>query len=260
MIMDLKDLQQNFKRHLFRLDSPITQHIASDALSSEFRLGIYADAYVSRLLEALQNDYPALQTLLGGEAFYELGEAYIRRFPSTYASLRWFGGHLPIFIKETVPYNRNPWLMEMAVFEWALVDAFNASDKPSISENDVGQIPPEQWPALEFVFHPSVQSFEYRWNILPIWQAHKESKSLPKPEKLSQSETCLVWRQNLKTLFRTLDSDEALMFAAARQGANFSQLCEQLSAWIDDAEQVPLRAVGLLKTWLSQGLISDLKY
>jgi hypothetical protein len=258
--MDLKNLQQNFKHHLFGHASPIAQHVVNDKLSSEFRLGIYANAYVSRLLEVLENDYPVLQTLLGEEAFYDLGEAYIRQYPSTYASLRWFGQHLSGYIREVAPYHRDPWLAEMAVFEWALVDAFNSSDQSSVSESDVGQVPPDQWPELGFTLHPSVHSFTYHWNILPMWQAHKEGKSLPKPEKLSQSETCLVWRQNLKTLFRTLENDEALMFAAARQGANFSQMCEQLSECIDDAEQLPLRAVSLLKTWISQELVADLKY
>ncbi len=260
MSIDLKNLQHNFKHHLFGYSSPITQHIVNDKLSSEFRLGIYANAYMSRLLEVLENDYPVVQTLLGNEAFYDLGEAYIKKYPSTYASLRWFGQHFPEIIKELAPYNRDPWLEEMAVFEWALVDAFNASDQPSITENDVGQVPPDQWPVLGFEFHPSVVSFAYHWNILPMRQAHKEGKPLPQPEKLPQWETCLVWRQNLKTLFRTFGADEAQMFIAAQQGANFSQICEQLSEWIDDVEKIPLRAVSLLKTWISQGLVADLKY
>jgi hypothetical protein len=257
--MELKDLQKNFKRHLFNQESPIAQHIVSDTLSSAVRLGIYANAYVSRLLEVLENDYPVLHTLLGDEAFYELGQAYIQRYPSTYASLRWFGQHFPLLAQKRSPYSKNPWIAEMAEFEWALVDAFNASDEPPITENDVAQVPPDQWPEICFVFHPSVRSVTYHWNILPVWQAHKAAKPLPAPEKLPQPETCLVWRQNLKTLFRTLEVDEAQMFVAAQQGANFSQMCELLSEWIDDAEQTPLRAVGLLKTWISQELLVDIK-
>ena len=135
----------------------------------------------------------------------------------------------------------------------------SASDKQAIGQDDVARVPPENWPALVFEFHPSVHSFPYQWNILPIWQAHKEDTTLPPPEKLPQAETCLVWRQNLKTLFRTLEADEAQIFAAAQQGDNFSELCEQLSVWVEDAENIPLRAVSLLKTWLAQGLLTDLK-
>ncbi|WP_455209822.1 HvfC/BufC N-terminal domain-containing protein [Kaarinaea lacus] len=258
--MDLKELQQNFKHHLFNQESPMVEHIVSDELSSAFRLGIYANAYVARLLEVLENDYPVVGMLLGDDEFYELAQAYIQQYPSTYTSLRWFGQNLASLLLEVAPYYNTPCLAEMAKFEWALVDAFNASDQRPITENDIAQVPPDQWPSLSFIFHPSVFSVTYQWNILPIWQAHKVGKPLPEPCLLPQMETCLVWRQDLKTMFRTLEADEAQMFAAAQQDANFSQLCEQLSQYIDDAEQIPLRAVSLLKTWLSQGLISDLRY
>ena len=238
----------------------MVEHIVSDELSSEFRLGIYANAYVARLLEVLENDYPVIRMLLGEDAFYELAQTYIRHYPSTYTSLRWFGQHLVEFLQEVAAYHKTPWLAEMAEFEWTLVDAFNASDQRSITEHDIAQVPPDQWSNLSFIFHSAVFSVTYQWNILPIWQAHKAGNPLPEPYPLTQTETCLIWRENLKTLFRTLESDEAHMFATALQGANFSQLCEQLSQCIDDAEQIPLRAVSLLKTWLSQGLIADLKY
>jgi hypothetical protein len=260
MTMNLKQLQQNFKNHIFNQESPIVQHIVSDQLSSEFRLGIYADAYAARLIEVLQSDFPVLHTLLGEEAFMELSLVYINQYPSTYTSLRWFGRHMPKLLKEVEPYCSKPYLAQMARFEWSLVDAFNASDQPAISENDVARIPPDKWPILSFGFHPSVHSFQYQWNVLPIWQAHKENNLLPSPDKLLQAQTCLVWRQDLKTLFRTLAPDEAQMFTAAREGANFSDLCEQLSTVIEDAEQVPLRAVTLLKTWISQELITDINY
>ena len=260
MTMDLKELQHRFKHHLFGQESPIAQHIVSDKLSSEFRLGIYANAYMSRLIEVLENDYPVLHTLMGQATFYELCHAYIQQYPSTNSSLRWFGQHLPRLLTQVEPYKYKPYLAEMAVFEWTLVNAFNASDQSPIAESEVAQVPPDKWPVLSFGFHPSVHSFEYEWNILPIWQAHKANKPLVSPEELPQPETCLVWRQNLKTMFRTLEPDEARMFAAAQQGDNFSELCEQLSLYINDAEQIPLRAVSLLKTWISQGLLADISY
>jgi len=254
MSMDLKQLQQNFKQHIFDQDSNIVRHIVSDALSGDFRLGIYANAYVSRLTEALESDYPVLRAMIGEMAFYDLCRAYIQQHPSIYTSLRWFGKDLPGFLKssdELFP-------VEMAGFEWALVDAFNAADQSSVTEGDMAQVPPEKWPELKFEFHPSVRSIQYQWNILPIWQAHKENRSFPAAEKLPESATCLVWRQELKTLFRTLESAEADIFHAAQQGANFAELCEQLALNSEYPEEVALRAVGYLKTWLSQGLIAGL--
>jgi hypothetical protein len=258
--MNLKHLQHSFKSHLFNQESPIAEHIVSDQLSSEFRLGIYANAYATRLIEVLEGDYPVLHSLMGEDAFLGLSRAYIQTHPSTYSSLRWFGRHLPEFLQQLQPYKCQPYLAELAEFEWKLVDAFNASDQPAISEHDVARIPPDKWPVLSLEFHPSVHGFQYQWNVLPVWQAHKQGKALPPPEKLHQHQTCLIWRQNLKTLFRTLEPDETQLFAAAQNGADFSELCEMLSDWIEDAEQIPLRAVTLLKTWISQALVADIKY
>jgi hypothetical protein len=261
--MELKELQKQFKSHIFSRDSEIAQHIVSDKLSSEFRLSIYANGYVTRLIEVLENDYPVLKDFMGEDSFYELCQWYIAQNPSTNASLRWFGRHMPAFLSATEPYNDKPYLAQLAELEWALVDAFNATDQDSIGEGEVAQVPIDKWPELSFVFHCSIQTFSYQWNILPIWQAHQEQLAMPGAQSLPEPETCLVWRRDLKTLFRTLEGDEAVLFSAAREGANFSQLCEILSDQIQDvqdAQQIPLRAAGLLKTWLSAALVTDLIY
>lgn len=260
MNITLKDLQQNFKNHLFSLDSAIADHIVSDKLPADFRLAIYANGYVARLVETLEGDYPVLSTLLDEASFFPLCQSYIAKHPSTYTSLRWFGRHLPGYLREHEPYKDEPYLAELAEFEWALVDAFNASDKASIAENDMAQVPVEKWPEVSFTFHPAVRTCQYQWNIIPIWQAHKDQRPLPKPQKLPKSETCLIWRQDLKTLFRTLPTDEAIAITAARDGANFSQLCEQLSAHAQDPEQIPFRAASLLKTWIAGAMVSGISY
>ena len=261
--MELKELQIQFKSHLFSQESTIAQHIVSDVLSSDFRLSIYANAYVGRLIEALENDYPVLKTLLGEDSFYELCQRYIAQHPSIYTSLRWFGQHMPAFLQDVQSYSEKPYLAEMAEFEWTLVNSFNAADQESIHESDVAQVPAEKWPELGFGFHPSVYTFPYQWNILPIWWAHKERQPLPKTQQLSAPETCLVWRRGLKTLFRTLENDEVLLLTAARDAADFSQLCELLSEQIGEIEapqQIPLRAASLLKTWITDEMVANLNY
>jgi hypothetical protein len=261
--MELKELQKQFKSHLFSQQSNIAGHIVSDNLSSEFRLSLYANGYVVRLIEVLENDYPVLKEFLGEEAFFELCRLYIARHPSKFASLRWFGQHLPAFLRGEAPYDQTPYLAELAQLEWTLVDAFNASDQVSIEEGDVARVPVEKWPELSFAFHPSVHVFSYYWNILPLWQAHKEQKPFPDVEKLPAQESCLVWRRQLNTFFRTLPKDEAELLGAACQGADFSQLCELLSEdmrEIQDPQEIPMRAASLLKTWIADTIVTELRY
>ena len=257
----LLDIQQKFKHYLTQQQTAIVQHIVStDDLSNDERLAIYGNAYTARLIEVLQKDYSAILAILGEAQFQDLALAYIDRHPSTHPSLRFFGKAMSDFLQTHPDYTGYPYLSELAQFEWGFTDAFDARDVDTKSESDAAQVPPEAWPVLEFMFHPSLQLIPYRWNILPIWQAMQEQVDIPEPVLLGDSELCLIWRQELKTQYRTLDEDEKQLLPAAMNGANFSDLCELLAETVDVAEQVPMRAASLLKSWLAAGLIHEFIY
>ncbi|WP_455221119.1 HvfC/BufC N-terminal domain-containing protein [Kaarinaea lacus] len=253
----LKELQAAFKRHLMQSDSEVESYISSsDDLSSESRLAIYGNAYYARLIEALENDYEALHTLMGGEEFDHLCRQYIDTHPSRFPSLRWFGQYLSQFLKSHQPYATHPCLSELAMFEWTLIEAFDAEDAPIAKETDAAKIPAEQWPVLRIQLHPSVHWFPYHWNILPVWKAATNEESIPEINQLEHTNYCVVWRPDLTTQYRTIGADEAVLLRGVKDHCTFAQLCELLTESDIDPEQVPIRAAGVLKTWLAQGMVS----
>jgi hypothetical protein len=255
----LKDLQNTFKSHLMRGDTAIAEHIVSTpGLAKDVRLAIYGHAYYARLAEALQQDYEAIHILLGDDDFNLLCKRYIDAYPSKYPSLRWFGQHMNEFLTNNEPYRDYPYLKEMASFEWCFIEAFDAEDASFITIDEVAQLAPEQWAELKFGLHPSVQLFQYNWNILPVWKAATNNEDIPSLIQLEHPQFCLVWRQNLTTHYRTLELDEAEFTNGVRAGENFSQLCERLTLLGIDPEQVPMRAASILKTLLDQGAVSQL--
>ncbi|MCI0507814.1 MAG: DNA-binding domain-containing protein [Gammaproteobacteria bacterium] len=256
----LQELQAAFKRHLMERDPAIIDHIASTAdLSNEMRLAIYGNAYYARLIEALAQDYEALYYLLGDEEFPHLCRQYIDAHPSRFPSLRWFGQYMSRFLATHQPYTAHPYLHELAVFEWAFIEAFDAQDAPVATEADAARVPAENWPALRIRLHPSVRWFSYNWNILPLWKAAANEDSLPEIIQLDNTEYCAVWRRDLMTQFRTLEAGEAALMRGVNKNYNFAQLCESLAEMDSDPAQVPMRAAGILKTWLAQGMITALE-
>lgn len=257
----LKELQSAFKRHLMEGDSTVVDHIASsDSLDNETRLAIYSNAYYARLIEALEHDYEALHTLLGDEEFTHLCRKYVDTYPSKFPSLRWFGQYMSQFLSTHEPYVAHPYLSELAVLEWTFIEAFDAANAPVATEADAAEVPAERWPELRIQLHPSVHWFPYHWNILPVWKAATNEDSIPELIQLPQTEYCAVWRQELRTQYRTLDADEVVIMRGVQENCNFAQLCEMLTELGIEATQVPMRAAGVLKTWLTQGMISALKY
>jgi len=256
--MELAQLQQAFQAHILGGDERIAESIAGNAsLDAETRLAVYSNAYRARLIEALATDYPTLQALEGKEAFEALCLGYIDAHPSRYFTLRRFGRHLAAYLAETQPCRDRPALSELAAFEWSLVDAFDAPDREGVGEEQLARLPAEDWPGLCLTLHPSVRRLVCAWDVAKPWQACKAGGTPGEPQRLEAPLTYLFWRHRLVTRFRSLDPDEAAALELAADGEPFAALCEVLLQR-HSPEQVPLRAVGLLKAWLHGGLITAL--
>jgi hypothetical protein len=265
-MQSLKGLQAAFKRHLFTGDGSIVEHIVSmKNANNEQRMNTYTNAYYGRLVEALSGDYPAVQALLGEEVFTALCHDYIQAHPSTHYSLRWFGQHLPAFLAGSPLSQERPFLAELASLEWTFINAFDAADAEVLDESAVTTIAPEAWPEIRLVFHPSVYLVDYDWNILDLWRAVRDEAAIPTPVPLPARSTCLIWRQDLTTRYRILETDEAEALKVAKQGASFAELCEIVTQALPAAEdeagqlELALRSAGLLKTWLAEGMVVELK-
>jgi hypothetical protein len=257
----LKAIQSAFKRHLLLKDSDIVSHIVgTHRLTSNERLAIYGNAYYARLIETLERDFEALHTLLGDDEFTRLCERYIGTYPSRSPSLRFFGQHMAHYLSSHDPYNQHLYLQEMATFEWMFIEAFDAPDAPVVNEADAAGVPSGRWPVLKLTLHPSLRWFNYRWNILPLWKAATENGDMPELVRLDSTAWCVVWRHDLMTRYRSMETDEAVLMKAVQDGENFAGLCERLGEQGMEPEHISLRAAGILKSWLASGMVSRLYY
>lgn len=84
-------------------------------LSAHERLSVYARGYVSRLLECMRADFPALCGLVGEEVFDAFARAYLITRPPASPSLYDLGADFPSFLEETRPKDPRPeaWLERM---------------------------------------------------------------------------------------------------------------------------------------------------
>ena len=235
---------------------------ASGRATPETQLSIYSHAYRARLKEVLANDYPAILMAIGDDHFNQLADDYIRAHPSHYFSLRDFGCHLPDFVSGLIQqdehYQNMHWLYELAIFEWTLGQAFDAADVTLFTEQDMAAIPPESWPELEFILHPSVHRLDFEWNVPTMWQALTDDNPTEVTAMRETASPWLVWREQLVTQYRSMPADEQRALDTLREGKCFNDICEALVTLMSE-DEVPLRAAGLLKGWIAQGLISGVQ-
>jgi len=238
-----------------RGDGAVEGHVAgTERVPVATRLGVYGGAYRSRLGEALQSNYPALAKLLGAADFHALANDYVTAHDSPYFSVRYYGDALSRFLATHEEYAAAPVLAELAQWEWAMTNAFDAADAPPLTHAALERIPPQQWAQLRFGWHPSVQRLSLSWNVPQLWQALTADSERPAPSLSPMPVPWLLWRQELTSYFRSLATTEASVLDAARSGWPFGELCELLCNELGD-EQAPLEAATLLRGWIASGLV-----
>ena len=252
---ELARLQGEFQDYLLRGTPAIEERVIGTArVPVATRLGIYAGAYGSRLIDALESSYPALAAFLGPDDFRTLGAHYVRSHDSPYFSIRNYGDALAEFLGEHADYAGAPVLAELARFEWTLYAVFDAADAEPLSAAALSRVPPAAWPGLRLTFHPSVRRLALSWNVPQLWKALTEGGERPELAVTTEPVEWLAWRQDLGSYFRSLSGGEAAALDAARSGESFGGLCERLAA-AHGAGRAPAEAAALLAAWLDAGLV-----
>lgn len=256
--MRLNEWQREVERYLLGNQSTPDAALAasllgSAALSAEQGLAIYHNAYRARLLEALQGDYAAIHAWLGDDDFERLGRDYLDAHPSAHFSLRWLGVNLAGFIEQHLVAEQAAPLAELARLEWAFTLAFDAHDAELLRAEHLAHLAAQDWPLLRVALQPSVQWLTLQHNSLELWRALKHEQAFPGSHALEHAETCLIWREQLVTRYRSLDPAQAqALQAMVCQGLNFAELCDSLQ---ELGEQAPVQAARWLHQWLSDGLL-----
>ncbi len=115
--------------------------VTTPNLEARERLELYHRQYWFRLLDSMDEDFPALKRLLGAEKFWRLVEAYLELVPSRSFTLRHLGSGLADFLKI------NPGLagghpvhaVELAQLEYSLGETFEQPKRPAVAPDKLAE-------------------------------------------------------------------------------------------------------------------------
>jgi len=231
-------------------------------LDAEARLGVYANAFFARIHGALANDYPALAAELGEGAFHDLVKVYLLAHPSRSFTLRDVGGSLADYLAEgplaDTFRRRCAHAADLARFEWALVEAFDAADAPALERDALAAVPSARWAELRFALAPSLRLLSLSHPVHERLPAADAGAGAGAPGPLSARPTHYrVWRRDESVRWKEIDAGERALLEAARAGVPFGALCERLAEDGPEDDAAP-RAVALLERWIAAGLLAGL--
>ena len=257
----LLDIQTNFQNYLLDKSKPIIEEIVSTPkIQAHARMDVYENAYRLRLIDTLADNFIGLNGLAGDDQFEKIARQYIDAVPSIHKNIRWYGDQLANFLRYNSPWSSQVTLTEMADVDWHILLAFDAPNVSRIDETAIINLPIHAWESLKFDFHPSLNRLDVTHNVFKFRkQLISESEDITAPEKFEYLTAWVIWRRQLKQLYRSMEVDEAWAMDQAILGTNFPQLCEGLCEWVDP-EHAAARAAGFLKQWVTDGLITKVDY
>jgi hypothetical protein len=205
----------------------------NDRLSSFERLEIYNRQYWFRVIDAVSEDYPALQALLGTRKFDAMILAYLRETPSNSFTLRDLGASLPTWLKINPQHagTRLKLALDVAALEWAYVEAFDRAALPPMVESDLLRL--SEVSKLQLQPHLQLLQLHYPVDEL-VLAVHREQtaadivsnavvehrhKVRPRlPKMLGADVHLAVHRCDNSVYYRRLEPEAFALLAGLRQG------------------------------------------
>jgi len=231
-------------------------------LSAGERLGIYANAYFYRLLDIFKEDFPCTYAVLGDVNFHNLITGYLIEYPPSEPSVIYVGRDLPHYLETSsgparMPVPQLPFLVDLARLERACIEVFHGADAEALEQSSLRDLTPESWPALRIRLHPALQMLDIEWRIDALMTAIKEGQQWVPPERTSA--TILVWRQECRVHYRTLEPGERDALKTAAAGAEFASICASLAHELGLTTGVTDLAATInrmLSGWLREGILT----
>jgi hypothetical protein len=226
-------------------------------LSPVARLGVYANAFFERLRGALAKDFPDLARALGDDAFHDLVRVYLMLHPPHRPSIREAGASLAAFLADdevAAPFRRRlPCAADLAAFEWAQTEAFDAPDAPLLAGETLAAVSPDAWPALRLETIPALRLLRVAWPVQTLADdAGPEAAAALAP----RAAFLRVWRREERVRWREIPEREHAALACLLRGDCFGEVCAQIARDVGD-EAAATEAAGLLTGWLADGCLRE---
>jgi hypothetical protein len=223
-----------------------------ERLAAAERLEVYARMYFFRLLDCLAGDFPSVHAVMGHESFHVLARDYLEHHPSTSRSVRSLGRFFAQFLDAHALGAQHPFVADLARFEWALLEAFDARDAAPLAPERLKSVPIEHWPGLRLELTPSLRIVEACAPVQEVWAAVTGGQ--PPPKVASQRTVIRVWREELRVFHRVIGDVELAALRAIEQETDFAAACEAAGALVGEHD-APLEVARLLERWLGDQLL-----
>jgi len=205
--------------------------------SLEQRFAIHRNNTLVRLVDALGDTYPVVQTLVGESFFRALGREFVRQHPPASPVLTLYGAEFTRFVRGHEAAAALPYLGDVAELEWLRQACLHAANARPLSvetlatcAQDPGRLATTRWH-----LHPSVGILQSRHPVVSLWTAHQHAGAEAIVYALqaidhSRGESALVIRADWDVLVLPVSAPEAMFVAGLVAGRTIPEAAADAQA------------------------------
>jgi hypothetical protein len=239
--------------------------LPSRQCSSVERLAVYSNAYLLRLLECLQAEFPALTTILGEESFRQLAVEYLHSQPSTSYTLGELGRGFPQFLSTTRPHREDPtgppdwadFLVDVATLERTYSEVFDGpgdEESPPLDPASIAAVSVQDADAVKLTPAASLRLLRLRF---PAHRTVKEVRDQRQAVIPPPSPTPLaVYRRDLVVRRVEITTEQYLLLAALQRGESLaSALADAFADGAHDLDAIAMQLRNWFRDWTRDRLL-----
>jgi hypothetical protein len=214
------------------------------------RVGVYAEMWFWRQVEALRAAFRAVALCVGEERWQALCHDYLRAHPSEHHDIGRLGRHLAAFLRLHPAPDRSD-LGDLAGLEWARAEVFFEAPAGPVDREALAALGAEELPRARFRFVPALRLLALDHPVHEVWRDAARgvpaSPTLPAPTHLA------VWRAGHEVFHAALDGEEVPALRAALAGECLEDICAPFTRAGD-----PVAAgFAALASWIDEGWVAE---
>ena len=228
----------------------------SRTLTSVERVGVYQGMYLLRMVEALENDYPALAHFLGGDAFEDLVARYVAAHPSKSYTLNRLGEALPEFVRASRGIRKKAFAADLARLERAVTEVFDAPQSPAWPAAEIERLPQGAWPGAVFVPIAALRTLAFGHPVNAYFQSVKDENH-DHPDTGRKPTWIVVWRKNYEVWRLNLSKDAYDFLRALSSGKPFGKAVASAARRLQGNAGDQL--FRWLRDWVAEGMFQGVR-
>jgi hypothetical protein len=228
----------------------------SATLTSVERVGVYQGMYLFRMVEALENDYPAVAHFLGDEEFAELVTRYCEAHPSRSYTLNRLGDRFPDFIAGSRGLRRRAFLADLARLERGVTEVFDAPETPPLIAEAIAAVREDEWPRAVLEPIAALRALSFAHPVNAYLQSVKDDDH-DHPSTAKKASRVVVWRKSFEVWRLDLAEKPFALLQALLKGKPFGEAVARAAKDLEGVGAEPIYR--WLRDWVAEGMFARIR-